>query len=58
MVRTKKGMDSIQSGEVLELLATDRGSLSDVKAWAQNGRHQLLQTLVEDGVLKFYIQKA
>lgn len=58
IIRTKKGMDSIQSGEVLELLATDKGSLSDVEAWARNGGHELLDSVDEGGVLKFYIKKA
>lgn len=58
VVRMKKAMDSIQSGEVVELLATDRGSLSDVRAWAQNGGHQLLESREEGDVFVFVIRKA
>lgn len=58
VVRTKKAMDALQSGEVLELLATDKGSLADVKAWAKNGGHELLDSRTEDDVFKFYIKKA
>lgn len=58
VVRTKKAMDTIQSGEVLELLATDKGSLADVKAWTKNGGHELIGSEEADGVFKFYIKKA
>lgn len=58
VVRMKKAVDSIQSGEVLELLATDRGTLSDVRAWAENGGHQLLDSREEGGVFIFHIKKA
>jgi TusA-related sulfurtransferase len=31
IVKTKKAMDGIEPGEVLELEATDRGSLADIQ---------------------------
>ncbi len=58
IVRTKKGMETIQSGEVLEVLATDKGALNDFTAWAKSGGHTILEQTEEAGVLKFYIQKA
>lgn len=58
IVKTKKAMDGLQTGQVLELLATDKGSANDMKAWVQQGGHQLLDSRVEDGVFKFYIKKA
>lgn len=58
VVRTKKAMDGLKSGEVLELLATDKGSTNDVKAWARNGGHELLDFQADDGVFRFYIRKA
>ena len=33
IVRTKKAMQAIQSGEVLEVLVTDKGALNDFTAW-------------------------
>ena len=58
IVRTKKEIGTIQSGEVLEVLATDKGALNDFSAWAKSGGHTILEQTEEAGVLKFYIQKA
>ncbi|OOC60965.1 sulfurtransferase TusA family protein [Paenibacillus ihbetae] len=57
IVRTKKAMKDLQSGQVLEVEATDPGSKSDMKAWAESSGHQYLATLEEDGVLKHYLRK-
>ena len=38
IVRTKKTMDTMNSGEILEVLVTDKGALNDFKAWAQENR--------------------
>ena len=39
IVRTKKSIDTINSGEVLEVLVTDKGALNDIPAWAKSGGH-------------------
>ena len=57
IVRTKKAIETIQSGEVLEVLVTDKGALNDFAAWAKAGRHTILEQTEEAGVFKFYIQK-
>ncbi|WP_455675697.1 sulfurtransferase TusA family protein [Pradoshia sp.] len=58
IVKTKKTIDMINSGEVLEVLATDKGAQNDFKAWAGSAGHIILDQKEEDSVLKFYIQKA
>ncbi|SHM65884.1 sulfurtransferase TusA family protein [Gracilibacillus kekensis] len=57
IVKTKKEMETIESGEILEIHATDKGAKSDLTAWAKSGGHELLQDSEEDGVLKFWVQK-
>ncbi|WP_058308804.1 sulfurtransferase TusA family protein [Gracilibacillus massiliensis] len=57
IVKTKKEMETIDSGEILEIHATDKGAKSDLTAWAKSGGHELLQDSEEDGVLKFWVQK-
>lgn len=57
IVRTKKAMDELQSGQVLEVQATDKGSKNDLTAWAKSSGHTLLETKEEDGVLTFFIRK-
>jgi tRNA 2-thiouridine synthesizing protein A len=58
IVRTKKSIDTINSGEVLEVLVTDKGALSDIPAWAKSGGHSIIDQREEDGVIFFYIKKA
>ncbi|MGE6376776.1 sulfurtransferase TusA family protein [Peribacillus muralis] len=58
IVKTKKAMNNLEAGGVLEVQATDKGSTADLKAWAESTGHQYLGT-VEDGmVLKHYLRKA
>ncbi|WP_075050825.1 sulfurtransferase TusA family protein [Bacillus testis] len=58
IVRTKKAMSDLASGQVLQVEATDKGSKADLKAWAESTGHQYIGTLEEDGVLKHYIRKS
>lgn len=57
IVKTKKAMSGLESGEVLEIQATDKGSTADLKAWAQSTGHQYLGTVDEGTVLKHYLRK-
>ncbi|PZX05669.1 tRNA 2-thiouridine synthesizing protein A [Psychrobacillus insolitus] len=58
IVRTKKAVDAIESGQVLEVHVTDKGAIADIPAWAASGGHTILEHTEEDDVLKFWIQKA
>lgn len=58
VVKTKKAIRDINSGEILEVHATDSGAKSDLTAWAKSGGHELVSQTEEDGVLKFWIKKA
>ena len=56
--KKKKAIDTINSGEVLEVLVTDKGALNDFTAWSKAGGHSILEQKEQSGVLYFYIQKA
>jgi rhodanese-related sulfurtransferase/TusA-related sulfurtransferase len=58
IVKTKKAMNGLDEGQVLEVLATDKGSKADLKAWAESTGHQYLGTLEEGAVLKHYLRKS
>ncbi|PLS02527.1 sulfurtransferase TusA family protein [Neobacillus cucumis] len=58
IVKTKKAMNSLESGHVLEVQATDKGSKADLKAWAESTGHQYLGTIEEGVVLKHYLRKS
>ncbi|MFJ6412101.1 hypothetical protein CHI12_10600 [Terribacillus saccharophilus] len=57
IVKTKKAINELNAGDVLEVHATDKGAKADLSAWAKSGGHDLLQDTEEDGVLKFWIKK-
>lgn len=57
IVRTKKGIDAAEVGQVVELLTTDKGSLADVKAWTNTTGHEYLGSETEGNVYKHYIRK-
>lgn len=58
IVRTKKAMDELQSGDILEVHATDKGSVKDIAAWVNSSGHELLKSVEENGIFKYWIQKA
>jgi len=58
VVRTKKAVDEMTPGEVLEIRATDKGSVADLKGWASRTGHQYLGLKEEDGVFRHFIRKA
>ncbi|WP_158737771.1 sulfurtransferase TusA family protein [Alteribacillus sp. YIM 98480] len=58
IVRTKKAMEELNLGDILEVHATDKGAKSDLSAWTKSSGHELLKDTEEDDVLKFWIRKA
>jgi rhodanese-related sulfurtransferase/TusA-related sulfurtransferase len=58
IVKTKKAMNNLEAGQVLEVQATDKGSKADLKAWAESTGHQYLGTLEEGEVLMHYLRKS
>ncbi|NIK79225.1 TusA-related sulfurtransferase [Paenibacillus castaneae] len=57
IVKTKKAMNELQTGQVLEIHATDKGAKADLAAWSKSGGHEWLQSTEENGVFKFWIKK-
>ncbi|WP_191567561.1 sulfurtransferase TusA family protein [Metabacillus idriensis] len=57
IVKTKKAMNELESGQILEIHATDKGAKNDLSAWAKSGGHELLEHHEENGVFKFYMKK-
>lgn len=58
IVRAKKAINDIESGQVLEIHATDKGSKADIAAWAKSAGHEMLASTEENEVFKFWIKKA
>lgn len=58
VVKTKKAMEEIQSGEVLEVRATDKGSAADLQSWANRTGHQYIGLKEDNGVFRHFLRKA
>lgn len=58
IVKTKKAMNELDSGQILEVHATDKGSKGDLTAWANSGGHEVVKHIEENGVYKFWIKKS
>jgi tRNA 2-thiouridine synthesizing protein A len=56
IARTAVAMAGMHSGELLEVLTTDRGSLLDVPVWCRATGNRLVEQ-TEDGVYRFVIRK-
>lgn len=57
VVKTSKMIKDIPVGGILEVLATDPGSIADITAWAKSTGNELLHTGKDDGIFKFYIRR-
>ncbi|WP_282936519.1 sulfurtransferase TusA family protein [Paenibacillus sp. RC67] len=58
VVRTKKAMEELNAGEVLEVVATDKGSVADLKSWSGRTGHQYIGLKEENGAFRHFIRKA
>jgi len=57
IVRTKQAMTDMNTGQILEVHATDKGSKTDIAAWSKSSGNELLKDAEERGVFKFWIKK-
>ena len=57
IVKTKKEIDSMAPGQVLEVISTDPGSKNDMTAWCKRTGNELLESSEEGGKFKFYVKK-
>ena len=57
VVKTSKAIKTIAVGGVLEVLATDPGSVSDIFAWCKSTGNELLDKGRNDGVFQFFIRR-
>lgn len=57
VLETRKKLDDVGDGEVLEILATDPGAESDIKALANRLNIEFLGIEEDGDVLKIYLRK-
>jgi tRNA 2-thiouridine synthesizing protein A len=57
ILRTKKTIAGMNDGEVLEVIATDPGSLKDIQSFCTQTGHELMDSNQADGEFIFHIRK-
>ena len=57
IVKTAQAIKAMTSGQVLEVLATDAGSVKDFAAWSKSTGNQLLESSQDAGTYRFLIVK-
>lgn len=58
LLMAKRGLRDVVSGAVLEVLATDPGSIRDFQSLQRLGGHNVHSVVMDDGVFQHFITKA
>ena len=57
IVKTAEKIKGLKAGEVLEVVADDKGIKQDMPAWCQATGHEFLAIEEESGEIKVYVRK-
>jgi tRNA 2-thiouridine synthesizing protein A len=57
IVHTARAMKELASGDLVEVFATDPGSVPDFRSWARATGNELVEEGREDGVFRFLLRK-
>lgn len=58
LLKAKQALNRLQSGQVLQVIATDAGSVRDFKAFTDQSGDRLLQSIEQAGQFIYCIRKA
>lgn len=58
VIKTSQQIAQMSSGQTVEVIATDRGALSDIPAWAKDMGHTITDQSEKDGEFRFVIEKS
>lgn len=58
VIKLSQAVMAASSGNSIELISTDRGSCSDVPAWAADMGHELKEQFEADGEFHFVLLKS
>jgi TusA-related sulfurtransferase len=57
LFQTREQIDTIQVGEILEVLSDDPAAEEDLKRFAKRTGNQIIRFENQDGILRFWIKK-
>ncbi len=56
VLKTKKTMNNLKSGQILEILGTDPGTKNDLPSFAKRAGHEYLGEKEDKGFTRFYLR--
>jgi tRNA 2-thiouridine synthesizing protein A len=57
IVKTAQAVKTLASGQILEVLATDPGSLKDFAAWSKTTGNEIVEQSADGGVFRFVLRR-
>ncbi len=57
VIKTSKKIKELEVGDVFEMISTDPGAMPDMQAWANQTKHELLESSEEGSQYRFVIKK-
>ena len=57
IVKTAQAIKTVPSGNLIEVLATDPGSVKDFAAWARTTGNELIEQSFDEGVYRFVLRR-
>jgi tRNA 2-thiouridine synthesizing protein A len=57
IVKTAQAIKTVGSGALIEVLATDPGSVKDIAAWSRTTGNALVEQSLDGGVYRFVLRR-
>ncbi len=57
IVKTRKALNDLTTGQVLKVTATDSGSIADMKAFSEQTGNELLSSSQDGGTYVFFLKR-
>ena len=56
LLDAKRAVGEVPSGEVMQVLSSDEGTINDLKRWSKKMKHEYLGDVEEDGYWSIYLR--
>ena len=57
LLKAKQALNRMEAGQILEVIATDSGSVRDFKAYADLSKHELISTTEADNLYIYLLRR-
>ncbi len=57
IVKVSRVIREVEVGEVIEARVSDRGSLNDFPAWAENSGNEIVKIVEEEDFIRYYVKR-